>query len=126
MPRSRTVSVPEFRYGGSLYSTDGLSVGFSKKGDRIFANPLSFQSPSLVDARLGHVLRMPPADLQRAITRAYGARLRVFISYGSNPGLFSACTAVMKERGAPSGISFGLDPYRPSRPFLDIRANAYG
>jgi hypothetical protein len=120
------VSIPEFRYGGSLPSTYGLSVGFSKKGDRIFANSLSFQSPSLVDAKLGHILRMPPAELQRAISRAYTASLRVFISYGSNPGLFSACTAVMKERSAPSGISFGIDPYRPSRPFLDIRANAYG
>jgi hypothetical protein len=118
--------IPELRYGGSLPSTYGLSVGFSKKGDRLFANSLSFRSPALVDAKLGHILRLPPAELERAIVRAYGARLRVFVSYGSNPSLFSACTAVLKERGAPSGISFGLDPYRPSRPFLDIRANAYG
>ena len=81
------VPIPEFRYGGSLPSTLGLSVGFSKKGDRIFANSLSYQSPSLVDAKLGHVLRMQPAELQQAITRTYGTTLHVFIGYGSNPGV---------------------------------------
>jgi hypothetical protein len=121
---SNGVPIPEFRYGGSLPSTLGLSVGFSKKGDRIFANSLSYQSPSLVDAKLGHVLRMQPAELEQAIKRTYGTTLRVFISYGSNPGF--GCTAVLKERNAPSGISIGLNPYRPSRPYLDIRANAYG
>jgi hypothetical protein len=118
------VPIPEFRYGGSQPSTFGLSVGFSKKGNRIFANSLSYQSPSLVDAKLGHVLRMQPTELQRAITRTYGSTLHVFISYGTNPGL--GCTAVIKERNAASGISIGLNPYRPSRPHLDIRANAYG
>jgi hypothetical protein len=118
------VPIPEFRYGGSLPSTLGLSIGFSKTGERIFANSLSYQSPSLVDAKLGHVLHMQPSELERAIARTYGTMLRVFISYGSNPQF--GCTAVLKERNAPSGISIGLDPYRPSRPYLDIRANAYG
>jgi hypothetical protein len=118
------VPIPEFRYGGSLPSTLGLSIGFSKKGVRIFANSLSYQSPSLVDAKLGHVLRMQPATLEQAIKRTYGTTLHVFLSYGSNPGL--GCTAVLKELNAPSGISIGLNPYRPSRPYLIIRANAYG
>ena len=118
------VPIPEFRYGGSLPSTLGLSIGFSKKGARIFANSLSYQSPSLVDAKLGHVLRMQPAALEQAIKRTYGTTLHVFISYGSNPQL--GCTAVLKERNAPSGISIGLNAYRPSRPYLIIRANAYG
>ena len=65
-----------------------------------------------------------PAALERAITHSYSSALHVFISYGSNPA--SGCTAVLKERSAPSGISFGLNPYRPSRPYLFIRANAYG
>jgi hypothetical protein len=120
------VPIPEYRYGGALPSTFGLSIGFSKKGDRIFANSLGFQSPSLVDTKLGHVLRMPPAELEQAIKRTYGATLRVFISYGSNPNRLFGCVAVMKQRDAASGISFGLNPYRPSRPFLYIRANAYG
>ena len=118
------VPIPEFRYGGSLPSTLGLSIGFSKKGDRIFANSLSYQSPSLVDAKLGHVLRMQPAELQQAITRTYGSTLHIFRSYGSNPA--SGCSAVLKERDAASGIGIGLNPYRPSRPYLDIVANASG
>ena len=118
------VPIPEFRYGGSLPSTLGLSIGFSKKGDRIFANSLNYQAPSLVDAKLGHILRTDPAKLEQAIKRTYGATLRVFLSYGSNPQF--GCTAVLKERNAPSGISIGLNPYRPSRPYLTVRANAYG
>ena len=68
------VSIPEFRYGGSLPSTYGLSVGFSKKGDRIFANSLSFQSPSLVDAKLGHVLRTVRRRSSSGRSRARTAR----------------------------------------------------
>jgi hypothetical protein len=120
------VSIPEFRYGGALQSTFGLSIAFFKNGDRIFANSLNFQSPSLVDEKLGHILRMSPTALQQAIKRTYGATLHTFISYGRSPDRFSGCTAVMKENGRPSGISFGINPYRPSRPFLTIRANASG
>ncbi len=118
------VAIPELRYGGALPSSLGLSVTFSKKGDRIFANQLFFQSPSLTDAKLGHVLRMDPLVLQHAIERRYGSVYRLYMSYGSVPSF--GCNAILARRGRPSGLGLGLDPYRPSRPFLVIRKNALG
>jgi hypothetical protein len=118
------VAIPEFRYGGAQPASFGLSVSFSKKGARIFANQLVFQSPSLTDAKLGHVLRMDPLALQRAITRTYGSSYRVYLSYGSNPGF--GCTATLQTRTGPRGLRIGLDPYRPSRPYLIIANNATG
>ena len=126
-PHNQTVNgvpIPAFRYGGSRPSTMGLEVTFAKHQDRIYANGLFFQSPSVVDATLGHVLRLDPARLQRKIEHAYGSRYRTFLGYGSNPQ--RGCTATLKSRGAASGISFGLNPYRPSRPYLTIQANAAG
>ena len=102
----------------------GLEVTFAKHRDRIYANGLFFQSPSLVDAKLGHVLRLDPARLQREIEQTYGSRYRTFLGYGSNPQM--GCIATLKSRDAASGISFGLNPYRPSRPYLTIRGNAAG
>ncbi len=67
---------------------------------------------------------MQPAALQQAILHAYGNVYRLYLSYGSNPSF--ACTATLPQRNAPSGISFGINPYRPSRPFLTISANALG
>ena len=122
--RTNGVAIPEFRYGGQEQSTVGLIVSFSKKGSRIFANRLYFQSPSLVDAKLGHVLRVQPSDLQRAITRTYGGVYRLYLSYGSDPS--QGCTAVLPRRNAPRGVSLGMNPYRPSRPYLTISANALG
>ncbi len=122
--RTNGVAIPEFRYGGQEQSTVGLIVSFSKKGSRIFANRLYFQSPSLVDAKLGHVLRVQPSDLQQAITRTYGGVYRLYLSYGSDPS--QGCTAILPRRNAPRGISLGMNPYRPSRPYLTISANALG
>jgi hypothetical protein len=112
-----------YRYGGTLPSTVGLTVAFANVRGALRANQLSFQSPSLVDARLGHVLRLDPLMLQREIAQTYGGRYRTYLSYGSNPGF--GCTATLKRRGAASGLSIGLSPARPSRPYLVLRANAY-
>jgi len=102
----------------------GLAISFNKKGDRIFANALCFQSPQVVDRRLGRVLEHEPVALERTIKNSYGSRYEVVSSYGSAPML--GCMATLRERTAPAGITFGINPYRPSRPFLQIRANAYG
>ena len=96
-------TIPEYRYGGTAPATVGLTIGFSKKGAHIFANTLTFQS--------------------RAVQRTYGNRYRVLRGYGSNPGL--GCTGTLRRRNAPSGLTFGINPYRPSRPYLEIRANAF-
>jgi hypothetical protein len=116
-PRDRT-----FRYGGTLPSTLGLQVSFGKKGSRIFARSLYFQSPSLVDTKLGHLLRLDPARLEREIAHTYGSAYRVYLDYGSNPQL--GCSAELKRGSGPRGLDLGLDPYRPSRPYLVISSLA--
>jgi hypothetical protein len=122
--RTNGVSIPEFRYGGTMPATMALSISFIKRGDRIVANSLLFQSPSTVDARLGHVLRMQPVELQRAIEQTYGSRYRLRLGYGSDPR--RGCTGTFVDRGSPAGIAFTLNTYRPSRPYLSIMNNGGG
>jgi hypothetical protein len=122
--RSNGVSIPEFRYGGTMPATMGLSISFIKRGDQIVANSLLFQSPSTVDARLGHVLRMQPVELQRAIQKTYGDRYRLYLRYGSDPQ--RGCSGEFRDRSGPRGIAFALNTYRPSRPYLSIMNNAAG
>jgi hypothetical protein len=122
--RTNGVAIPEYRYGGGLPATVGLSVRFVKDGGAIRANSLVFQSPSLVDRRLGHLLRLQPARLERAIRSTYGGRYRLYLGYGSDARL--GCTGSFRDRGSRAGLAFGLDPHRPSRPYLVIRANGGG
>ncbi|MDX6450610.1 MAG: hypothetical protein QOH16_659 [Gaiellaceae bacterium] len=122
--RTNGVSIPEFRYGGTMPATMGLSISFIKRGDRIVANSLLFQSPSTVDIRLGHVLRMQPVDLQRAIATTYGSRYRLYLRYGSDPR--RGCAGEFVDRSGPAGVGFALNIYRPSRPYLSIMNNAGG
>jgi hypothetical protein len=122
--RTNGVSIPEFRYGGTMPATIGLSISFIKRGDQIVANSMVFQSPSTVDSRLGHVLRLQPIDLQRAIEKTYGTRYRLRLAYGSDPRL--GCTGTFVDRGSPAGIGFTLNTYRPSRPYLSIMNNGGG
>jgi hypothetical protein len=122
--RTNGVSIPELRYGGMMPATMGLSISFIKRGDRIVANSLLFQSPSTVDVRLGHVLRMQPVELQRAIEKTYGRRYRLRLGYGSDPR--RGCTGTFVDRSSPAGIGFALNTYRPSRPYLLIMNNGGG
>jgi hypothetical protein len=122
--RTNGVSIPEFRYGGTMPATMGLSISFIKRGDQIVANSLLFQSPSTVDARLGHVLRVQPVELQRAIETTYGSRYRLYLRYGSDPR--RGCAGQFAGRGRTAGIAFALNTYRPSRPYLSIMNNGGG
>ena len=122
--RSNGISIPEFRYGGTMPATMGLSIAFIKRGDEIVANSMLFQSPSTVDTRLGHVLRMQPVELQRAFAKIYGDRYRLYRRYGSDPRL--GCTGEFIDRRSPAGIGFALNTYRPSRPYLSIMKNGGG
>jgi hypothetical protein len=122
--RSNGVSIPEFRYGGTMPATMGLSISFIKRGDQVVANSLLFQSPSTVDARLGHVLHLQPVELQRAIAKTYGGRYRLYLGYGSDPQ--RGCSGEFRDRIGPRGIAFALNTYRPSRPYLSMMNNAAG
>jgi hypothetical protein len=115
------VAIPEYRYGGKSQSDIGLSIRFNKNGGRIVANTLTYRSPSVVDAQLGHILHMTPQTLQARIAKTYSSRYRLYLRYGADPG--RGCTAVALDRTSPRGLIFGIDPYNPSRPYLIIRAN---
>ena len=117
------VGIPEYRYGGTTQATLGLSVSFIKRGARIVANSLYFQAPSLVEKKLGHILRMQPTTLQQLIRTTLSGRYRLYLDYGSNQ---LTCNGTFRDRTSAIGFNFGLNPYRPSRPYLDIRANGAG
>jgi hypothetical protein len=80
-----------------------------------------FQAPSLIDPKLGHLLRLQPTELQQRIRRSYGTRYRLSLPYGDNQML--ACSGTFRARTDRAGFTFGLNPYRPSRPFLAIAAD---
>lgn len=117
--------IPEFRYGGTTPSTLGLSISFANRGGEIVANTLYYQAPSLVDARLGHLLRLQPTDFQRLFARSYESRYRLASGYGTSPFLVGQlqCGGSFHAKIGSKAIDFGLNPNRPSRPYLVIRAS---
>jgi hypothetical protein len=115
--------IPEYRYGGTTQATLGLSIQFARHGKLIEASRLFFQAPSLTDAKLGHLLRMQPTQLQQLVGSTLGNRYRRTLSYDNNQ---FTCTGSFQQRGGAAGFSFGIDPYRPSRPYLQIAANIGG
>jgi hypothetical protein len=122
--RENGVSVPRLFYGGTLPSTAGLTVSFTRSSGQIYANTLTYQSPSLTDAKLGHILREQPVQLQRQIQTIYSSAYRPFFAYGADPRL--GCMGTFRDRASRAGISFGLNPYRPSRPYLTMSTNGGG
>jgi hypothetical protein len=93
-------------------STLGLSITFAKRGAKIVANTLYFQTPSLVAARLGQRLRSQ---------RALPARIR--LRHLAVPCRPLQCGRSFHAKVGSKAIDFGLNPNRPSRPYLVIRAS---
>lgn len=108
-------SVTELRYG-SGDADFAVLVQFGIRGERRVATSVVVQSPSTVDAELGHILRMQPQRLEKEILGAYGSRYEPKVAYGSIPA--QPCTARLNARGIRRQLAFGLSPYRPSRPFV--------
>jgi hypothetical protein len=109
---------PTLFYGGTLPGSAALTVRFGMREAKLIAVALSYGGASLVDARLGHVLRLQPADLERRIARTYGARFHLGTPYGTD--LSSGCTAVFTNRQKTIDLSIVLDPRHPSRPQLVV------
>jgi hypothetical protein len=86
---------------------------------RRVATFVAIQGPSTVDARLGHILRIQPARLEQRIRARLGALYEPDFRYGSIPA--RPCTAAFKARGVRRQLTFGLSPYRASRPFVFFR-----
>lgn len=122
--RVNGIPIPELWYGGTTPAEVGLTIRFVKKGTGIYANQLRYQSPSLLDAKLGQLLRLQPQQLQRKLAATYSRDYRLYRSYGSDPTL--GCTGTFLRRSSPAGISFGIDPRTPARPTLTIQRNGAG
>jgi len=109
---------PTLLYGGTTQGGAGLLVRFGWRQGRLRAVSLSYRSPSLVDAQLGHVLRMQPGELERRIASAYGSQYDLSTPYGSEPSL--GCLAVFQTANRAIQLSLSLNPHRPSQPSLTL------
>lgn len=108
-------SITELRYGSSG-ADFSLLVQFGMRGGRRVATFVVIQGPSTVDARLGHILRIQPARLEQRIRARLAAIYDPDVKYGSIPA--RPCTGSFRARGIRRQLTFGLSPYRPSRPFV--------
>jgi hypothetical protein len=115
--RRHSWEIPFLHYG-SAGNDYALGIRFGPRGDRLVAVSLHFQSPSVTERRLGRVLRLQPAELQRRIAATYGGRYRLRYGYGSIPE--QGCAGLFHARGVRRQVGFGLDPRRPSRTWLTV------
>jgi hypothetical protein len=74
------------------------SVAFRYRKRGLGAISLNYQSPTVVDARLGRVLRMQPPELQRRIAAWYGNRYELGVGYGSELG--RGCIGIFQTAAA--------------------------
>jgi hypothetical protein len=107
---------PTLFYGGTRPGRAALAVRFGVRQKRLRAFSLNFNSPTIVDARIGQVLRLQPVELQRRIAAAYGDRYDLTTAYGSEPG--RGCTGIFQTGPRDVTVTFGVNPYygapRPS------------
>jgi len=104
---------PTLFYGGTRPGRAALEVRFGVRQKRLRAFSLNFNGPTLVDARIGQVLRLQPLELQRRIAAAYGDRYNLGIAYGSQPG--RGCIGIFQTVRRNMTVTFGVNPYAPSR-----------
>jgi hypothetical protein len=110
---------PTLFYGGTRPESAALQVAFRYRKRGVRAISLNYQSPNVVDARVGRVLRMQPSELERRIAAAYGNRYDLGVAYGSEPG--RGCTGIFQTARRNATITFGVNPYYGSpRPSLTL------
>lgn len=96
-----------------------LVISFGRRRHGFRATSLSYEGATLVDARLGHVLRLQPPELQRKIASTYASRYRLDVAYGDPNQL--GCGASFRARTGRVELSFGLRPWLSRRPYLTLR-----
>jgi hypothetical protein len=114
--RTNDIREPTLFYGGTRPGSVALTIGFGLTQKRLRANSISYSSQDVVDARIGHVLRMQPLELQRRIAAAYGDRWKQDIPYGSRPDV--GCYGTFADARRIKSIGFGANPHAGSRPTL--------
>jgi hypothetical protein len=111
--KTNNVREPTLFYGGTRPGTAALQIRFGYRQGRLRAFSIHYENSNVVDARLGHVLRMQPLELQRQISAAYGSRWKLGVAYGSRPGY--GCVGSFDDAHKTVRISFGVNPYGGSR-----------
>jgi hypothetical protein len=114
---------PAYFYGGKLPSGTLLRVQFRRNRQGTKAIELEFQGRGLRDAELGHLLNLTPLSLQQELIAA--GRFRLASAYGSAPAVLGfpggGCSGIATTK-AGILISFGVNPYAGTRPYLSIEA----
>jgi hypothetical protein len=107
-------------YGGARANRAALTISFKGHGRDLRAYELAYNTPDLAVSRLGHVLRLQPAELQRRLASAYGSSYRLDVGYGSEPNRLG-CSGSFRARGQHLVLSFGIAPAQSRlRPFLTV------
>jgi hypothetical protein len=109
---------PTLFYGGTTPGGAALLVRFGWRQQRLRAISLGYRGPSLVDERLGHVLRLQPGELQDRIAAAYGSEYDLMTAYGSDPS--RGCGAIFRSSDRAVTLSLVLNPRRPAQPSLTL------
>jgi hypothetical protein len=102
------VPIPAYLYGGVSQLSATTQIQFGRDRGRIVAVNMSFRSPRLVEQRLGHLLAMQPADVQREITKTY-PRYRLDAGYGTIDAHGCSLSFTRGRGGRHIGLYLGLD-----------------
>jgi len=116
--RTNGIREPTLFYGGTRPQSAALQVAFRYRKRGLRAISLNYQGQSVVDARLGRVLRMQPLELQRRIAAAYVDRYDLDVAYGSEPG--RGCVGIFATPRRNVTLTFGVNPYGSRRPSLSL------
>ena len=92
-----------FRYGSKRNYR--LLVGFRRRGERIVATSMRFQSSHLVETRLGRVLALRPPAIQARVQSLYADVFRLTYEYQCRRGECIGFFSFARGRG---GFAFGL------------------
>jgi hypothetical protein len=109
-------------YGADLWRNAPLVVVFALGKHGFRATTLWYAAANLLDARLGRIMRMQPAELEQRIAAAYGSTYRSVVGYGQDPGR-QGCTGIYHARHGNTELSYGIAQWQSTRPYLVIRSH---
>jgi len=115
----KPTAVTRFKYATYLRygprRTYRLLIGFRARNGRLLAASLRFQSPQVVETRLGRVLALRPEAIQSRVQAVYADTFRLDYAYQCLKGACEGSFATLRGRG---GFGFGL---AGGRSFIRIR-----
>ncbi len=105
----KPTTVTRFKYATYLRygpkRTYRVLVGFRAHRGRLLATSLRFQSPQLVERRLGRVLALRPEAIQSRVQAVYADTFRLAYEYQCLKGACEGSFSTLRGRG---GFGFGI------------------